>query len=285
MLAALVIVFREAIEAGLIVGIVLAASRGVAGRGRVIALGIAGGLAGAALVAAFAGAIAGTFSGSGQELLNAVILSLAVLMLTWHVVWMARHGRAMAGEVRAVGEAVRGGQRDVSALGLVVGIAVLREGAEVVLFLYGIAIGGGSGWPAMLAGGLAGVALGGVVSALLYGGLLALPTRHLFSVTNALVTFLAAGLAGQAAVFLQRGGFVDALPGTVWNSVHLLPESSLPGRVLHTLIGYSDRPSGLQLVVYLVTLAAILALGRLSRPAPPSAGPDPRARAATPARG
>ena len=78
MLGALIIVFREVIEAGLIVGIVLAATAGVPRRGRVRHAGRARGCSGACLVAAFAGELAGLFQGSGQELFNASILLLAV---------------------------------------------------------------------------------------------------------------------------------------------------------------------------------------------------------------
>ncbi|MGH8755277.1 MAG: FTR1 family protein, partial [Burkholderiales bacterium] len=140
MIAALIIVFREVIEAGLVVGIVLAATRGVPSRGLWIGYGISGGVAGACVVAAFAGAIANAFAGSGQELFNAVILLVAVVMLAWHNVWMARHGRAIAAAVKAVGKAVAAGSRTMAALAIVVGIAVLREGSEVVLFIYGIAV-------------------------------------------------------------------------------------------------------------------------------------------------
>ena len=96
MLATLIIVFREVLEAGLIIGIVLAATEGVTHRGRWIAGGIAGGVAGAALLAAFAGALSNAFSGSGQELFNATILLVAVVMLGVHVTWMASHGKQMA---------------------------------------------------------------------------------------------------------------------------------------------------------------------------------------------
>src|ERR1700754_3383981 len=138
MIPALIIVFREVIEAGLIVGIVLAATRGVPNRGRAVSLGAAVGVLGACLVAVFAGELASLFQGSGQEYFNASILLLAVVMLTWHNVWMASHGRDMARELKAAGHQVRTGERTLSALSVVVGVAVLREGAEVVLFLYGI---------------------------------------------------------------------------------------------------------------------------------------------------
>ena len=152
MLGALVIVFREAIEAGLIVGIVLAATRGVPKRAAWVGLGIGVGAVGAGIIALFAEAISGAFEGAGQELLNAGVLGAAVVMLMWHNAWMARHGREMAAEMAAVGEAVTIGKRPMTALAVVVGLAVLREGAEVVLFLYAIIATGTSGSSLLLGG-------------------------------------------------------------------------------------------------------------------------------------
>src|SRR5215475_860244 len=144
MLASLIIVFREVIDAGLIVGIVLAATRSVPQRGWWVAAGTLGGTLGACVVAAFASELGSLFNGSGQELFDAAILLLAVGMLTWHNAWMASHGRELAREVRAVGSAVAAGDRPLTALAVVVGVAVLREGSEVVLFLYGIFAAGGT---------------------------------------------------------------------------------------------------------------------------------------------
>lgn len=265
MLATAIIVFREAIEAGLIIGIVLAATRGVPGRGLQVALGGMGGALGACLVALFAGSIAEAFEGAGQELLNAAILGVAVIMLTWHVVWMSSHGRQMAAELRQAGADVAGGRRPLSALSIVVGAAVLREGFEVVLFLSGIAIGGGVGWPMLLLGGVLGLALATALTALTYAGLVRLPAHRLFAVTGWMVTLLACGLAAQAAGLLQQGGLVSTLDATVWNSSGLLSEGSIAGRMLHTLVGYTDRPTGLQVAVYAATLATILLLSRQQR--------------------
>lgn len=260
MLATLIIVFREAIEAGLIIGIVLAATRGVVGRGMQVGLGVGAGALGAFVIAAFAGVIANAFEGVGQELLNAGILAVAVVMLTWHVVWMSRHGRQMATQLRAVSGDIASGRRPVSALSIVVGMAVLREGAEVVLFLSGIAISGQDRWPMLLLGGILGLALAGVLTMLTYAGLVRLPPKLLFGVTGWLVTFLACGLAAQSAGFLQQAGLIDSLGFTLWNSAALLPVESIPGRVLHTLIGYTDQPTALQGVAYVGTLAVILLL-------------------------
>jgi len=264
-LASLLIVFREVIEAGLIVGIVLAATKGVAGRARWVSLGVVAGVLGAAMVAAFAGKIAGLFQGSGQEIFDASILLLAVAMLTWHNVWMAGHGRAMAREMKHVGAQVSAGDRPMAALAVVVGIAVLREGSEVVLFLYGIGSQGGTSTAALLGGGALGVAAGAATSALMYYGLLAIPAHRLFSVTGGLITLLAAGMAAQAILFLQQGGYFEFLTGTVWDTSWLLKQDSIVGRLLHTLVGYNDSPNGAQLLVYAGTIIAIVLLTRIER--------------------
>ena len=259
MLGTGLLVFREVLEAALIVSIVCAATRGVRGRGLWVGSGIGAGTLGAIVVAFFASAIAAAVSGIGQELFNAAILLAAVAMIGWHAIWMASHGRELALEMKGVGSAVQAGSRPLSALLLVVAIAVLREGSEVVLFLYGQAASGAS--VLEIAGGITFGIVGGVaVGFLLYFGLLRIPMRHFFSATNWLMLLLAAGLASQAARFLIQADVLPALGNRIWDSSAILSDHSLVGQALHTLIGYDARPAGMQLLFYAVTACAI-ALG------------------------
>jgi len=145
---------------------------------------------------------------------------------------------------------------------------VLREGSEVVLFLYGIFASGTSG-DSLLAGGLLGVAAGAAFTALTYFGLLAIPTRYIFSVTSWLIALLAAGMAAQAVQFLNNAGWVVALDRTVWDTSWLLSEGTIFGKLLHTLIGYTERPTEMQLMTYAATLFAMFLLMRIARPAAP----------------
>lgn len=256
MAGAALIVFREVLEAALIVAVVMGATRGVAGRGRWVGAGIGLGVLGAMVVALFAGAIAGALQGRGQEILNAGVLLAAVAMLAWHNLWMSAHGRVLVAEMRAVGHQVRVGARPLSALAGVTLLAVLREGSETVLFVYGLLTSGGS--PASLAaGGLAGLAGGMAVGWLLYRGLLAIPAGRFLSVVGWLVLLLAAGLAASAAGFLNQAGLVPALGMQIWDSSHILDQRSWLGTFLHILIGYTDRPMGIQLVFYLATLVTL----------------------------
>lgn len=262
MLASLLIVFREMLEAGLVVGIVMAATEGLAGRALAILGGIGAGVSGAALVAGFADMIAEAAEGVGQELFTAGVLLAAVAMLTFHTTWMSRHGRKLASEIKEFGRAAVKGDKSLFALAAVVGLAVMREGSEVVLFLYGIAASSHEGIGAMFAGGAIGLVLAAAASYALYRGLLTIPVRHLFSVTNGMIALLAAGMAGQAAAVLAGADVIPSWGERLWNTSFILPDGSWLGRALHALIGYSAAPSGVQIAAWLATLAVIAALAR-----------------------
>jgi len=268
MLGAAVIVFREVIEAGLIIGIVLAVTRTVPRRGLWVSAGVLVASLGAALLALFAGRIADAFAGSGQELLNAAVLGIAVVMLMWHSLWMAKHGQELAASMAQLGRAVSSGRRPLTALAVVVGLAVLREGSELVLFLYGI-VAAGTSASSLLLGSVLGLAAGAAFTALTYYGLLAIPTRYIFSVTSVLIALLAAGMAAQAVQYLDAAGLITVLGERLWDSSGLLPQDSIVGRLLHTLIGYNDRPTELQLITYAMTLLVMVALNWIAPPSRP----------------
>lgn len=258
-----IIVFREVLEAALIIGIVMAATRGVAARSLWVGAGIGLGLVGATLVALFAGAIANAAEGMGQELFNAGVLFAAVIMLGWHNVWMSQHARELSLHMTDVGASVAGGGLPMRALTAVVGLAVLREGSETVLFLYGIAA-TAHGPGQMVVGSLVGLLGGLIAGAALYFGLLRIPTRHLFKVTSWMILFLAAGMASEGARFLVQADYLPALGERLWDTSFLLSDRSYLGQALHILIGYTPRPMGIQLVFYgltILTIGGLMTLG------------------------
>lgn len=261
MLAAAIIIFREVLEAALIISVLLAATRGLPRRNIWIGGGGIAGVAGAVVVAVFAGRIAGAFAGSGQELFNAGVLLTAVLMLAWHNIWMSAHARSMVVNLKNIGAGASTGELPLYFLSVAAGLAVLREGSECVLFLYGIAASGDNS-AAMLGGGIIGLAAGAVVGALLYQGLLRIPVRLLFRVTSWLILLLAAGMAASAADYLSQAGL---LPGyaPLWNTSALLSERSIAGQLLHIMVGYQARPTILDLAIYIATLLLIGAGMRL----------------------
>ncbi|HST27218.1 MAG TPA: FTR1 family protein [Rudaea sp.] len=257
MLGVALLVFREVLEAALIVTIVAAATRGVVGRARFIGGGIGLGIVGAIVVALFAGAIEEAVGGAGQELFNACVLLAAVLMIGWHVIWMSSHGRELAQQMQSVGHAVKAGSSSLAMLLAVVALAVLREGSEVVLFLYGMAA-GGAGRADLLLGVPLGVAGGTAVGFALYFGLLRIPMRHFFTATNWMLVLLAAGLASSAARFLIQANWLPAWDNQVWNTSALLDNGSVVGQALHILVGYEARPAGMQIVFWLATTVLLV---------------------------
>ncbi len=274
------IVFREVLEAALIVGIVGAATRGIAGRGRFILGGIALGIVGSLAVAGGAEAISKLAEGMGQELFNASILGIAVVMLAWHNIWMSVHGRELAANAKKVGGDIRAGAKTLSVLLVVIAVAVLREGSETVLFLYGVAISGDASARAMMLGGAIGLAGGIAVGWLLFAGLLRIPIRWFFAATSFLVLLLAAGMASQAARFLIQANVLPSLASPVWDTSDFISNSSIAGKVLQGLMGYDATPAGMQIAFFITALVVIWTgmtwVGR-------RAHPPANARPATPA--
>jgi len=259
MFGAALIVFRETLEAALIIGIIAAATHQVPGRTRWLLGGLLAGLFGAGLVAAATGAIADMASGMGQELFNAAILLVAVLMLAWHNIWMAAHGKELSAAARNTGRDISSGARECSVLFVIIALAVLREGSETALFLYGIAAADGQGGQSTLTGGLLGLAAGALVGWTLYAGLLRIPLHWFFAATSLLVLLLAAGMASQAARLLIQADLLPSLAQPLWDSSALLPPDSAAGILLHGLAGYDARPSGMQIIFYLITFTSITA--------------------------
>lgn len=258
MFATAIIVFREVLEAAIIVGILAAATRSIPGSKRWLVAGLLAGLIGSGFVAAFTDVIGEFASGIGQELFNAIVLSLAVLMLAWHNIWMSSHGAALAASAKSLGKDISNGSIGCSALLVVVGLAVLREGSETVLFLYGIAASESSDQSSMLLGGLVGLLAGVAVGYTIFAGLLRIPMRWFFATTGVLVLLLAAGMASQTAHYLIQADLLPSLAAPLWDSSSFLPENGLPGMLLHSLIGYDSRPAGMQLVFYVTALIVIV---------------------------
>lgn len=286
MLGIALLVFREVLEAALIVTVVAAATRGVPRRSVFVGGGIALGVLGAIVVAVGIGFIEGSLGGIGQEVFEAVVLLAAVVMIGWHVTWMSTHGKEMVQQMQRVTDSVKAGSSSIAILLAVVALAVLREGSEIVLFLYGMAAGGAShlgfiaGVPLGLAGGVA-------VGFALYFGLLRIPLRYFFTATNWMLVVLASGLASSAAGYLIQANLLPAWGSQLWDTSWLLTNGSIVGQAAHILTGYEARPAGMQLVFWGVTFLALLAGMRLmalrmahGRKAAPPAGAGTRTRAA-----
>jgi high-affinity iron transporter len=258
MLGIALLVFREVLEAALIVTVVAAATRGVPRRSVFVGGGIALGVVGAIVVAVCMGFIEGSLGGVGQEVFQAAVLLTAVVMIGWHVTWMSSHGKEMVQQMQRVTDSVKAGSSSIAILLAVVALAVLREGSEVVLFLFGMAA-GGAGKLGFLGGVPLGLAGGVAVGFALYFGLLRIPIRYFFSATNWMLVVLASGLAASGAGYLIQADLLPAWGNQLWDTSWLLTNNSIVGQAVHVLTGYEARPAGMQLVFWIATFVALVA--------------------------
>lgn len=271
MLPAAIVIFREILEIAIIVGVILAATAGTQGRMRALFSGIGLGLVGASIIAFFAQEIADAFDGIGQEIMNATILLLAALMIAWTAIWMRQHARSITRSLKDLGQKVTDGDLPSTALITVIALAVFREGAEIVMFSFGM-LATGISLTALLAGGLLGFAGGALVGYLIYAGLVKASTRHIFSVSGWLLSLVAAGMCAKAVNFLNAADVIPSIGGVLWDSSAFIPSSSFVGQILGVLIGYNDAPTGGELLAYILVLV-VMSYWLLRPLNAPAAGP------------
>lgn len=257
MLPTATIVFREFLEIALILTIVMAATRGLKGRGILALTGLGLGVLGSVIIAFFTGAISEAIDGVGQEVFNATIMFIAVGFLSWTVVWMKNHGHELAQNFKQMGTDVLEGKKPLYVIITVIALATFREGAEIALFTYGMTASGQFSISSIMIGGFLGAAGGTLVGFMLYFGLLKAAKRHLLTVTGWLLILLTAGMAAQGASFLVAADILPAISTQVWDTSNIISGGSLLGETLGVLIGYTPRPSGMELAFYLAVLLTV----------------------------
>lgn len=259
------IVFRETLEAALFVGIIAACTRGLAHRSVWLASGILMGIAGSVGMAFGLERLGNWAEGLGQDLVNVVIVVVALVMLAWHCIWISPHAQEMVRTARRLGSTASQGHDTLWALSLAVAMAVLREGSETVIFVAGFWSGTSGGNAPMLLGAGLGLFAGVGVGSLIYLSLARIKTQHVFLVTNGLVLILAGSLASQLAKNLIQAGLVDHGTDPLWDISPLLSNDSAPGVFLHALMGYDAKPSALQLLFYCGTIGLIWMASRQAK--------------------
>ena len=273
MFSTALIFFREVLELSLLTGVLLAATRNARGRTPWIFGGLLAGLAGSAMLAVFTGRLQEALQGRGQEYFNAAVLLAAALLLAYTVLWMAQQSRDFSATLREAGREVTEGSRSFAALALLIFLTSLREGSEIVLFTYGV-VAAGEGGHGLWLGALAGTGLGGLLGVLLYAGLLRIPLGRVFALLSLFLTLLAAGMVVQALGFLTAVRVLPELGSPAWDASGLLPEAGPAGSILHAVLGYTDRPCGIQVIGFAVALASIALLPRRRRRKSPASISD-----------
>jgi high-affinity iron transporter len=253
--ATFVITLREAFEAALLLGIVYTYLDKVGRRAQshYVTQGALAGVLASILLGVLVNTLSGPLLDLGPDLIGIAVLLVAVVVLTWHGWWMRQHARAVKGDVqRRLDEASQTSRLWVVAVIAFTG--VFREGAETVLFLWGLlsqaSVSGMSG----AVGAALGIGTAGLLGWLIFRGGRRVSLSRFFAVTSVLLLLVAAGLLGTAVGRLQTLGFLPAT-GVAWDTSWLLDDHGTVGGFLTGLVGYRAQPSTLEVAVYAVYVA------------------------------
>lgn len=263
---ALFVVWRESVEAMLVIGILYAWLKRNPAPGGLRALWLGVG-AGVGLALALGGAILAAqdeMSGQALEWFQTAILFIAAGLITQMVLWMARHGRQMKGQLEA-GLARAADRGSWLGIATISALAIAREGAETVIFLYGLGLeqSGGAG---LAIGAAAGFTLALVTAWAAARGLRFLDQRRFFQITGLLLLVFAAALLVSGVERLIGMGLLPGLIEPLWDTSILLDDSTPGGRLFAGLTGYRAQPSLTLLLTYLAYWSGVTAAkSRMSR--------------------
>jgi high-affinity iron transporter len=260
--ATFVVTLREAFEAALILGIVYGYLEKIKARDgyRYVTWGGALGVIASVGVGIAVTYLSGPLLDVGPDIITVVVIFAAVGLLTWHAWWMQQHARFIKGQVQHRIDEARAHNR-LWVVGLIAFTGVFREGAETVLFLWGILSQAGSeaGWGSV-AGGVAGVACAAALGFSVFHSGKHISLSRFFSITTAFIMLLAAGLLSNGIGRLQGLGFLP-LSDPLWDASWLLSDGSVAGGFLSGLVGYRAQPTLPEVcayVAYLIVVGALL---------------------------
>ena len=240
------IVWRESIEALLVVGILFAWLRqnpGMQSGKRFLWLGIAFGLM---LATALGVALLGfseMFEGDRQDYFQMAMMGIATVLIVQMVFWMRRHGRTLKRELEQ-GLTLQASTANWWGMTLLVAIAIAREGSETVVFLYGMGFAQSqSQWSGFILAALSGLGLAFVSFYLLQLGGKYFSWRIFFRVTEVMLLLLAFGLLVNTVERLIGLGILPTLADSVWDTSQILDESTTMGSLAASLAGYRSHPA------------------------------------------
>ncbi|MBB5017993.1 high-affinity iron transporter [Chitinivorax tropicus] len=260
---ALFIIWRESAEAMLVVGILYAWLKrqpdGHKGM-RYLWGGVAAGVGLALVLAALMLGMMQWLSADSMEYFQLGMVTVAALLIMQMVLWMRRHGRTLK---RDLEQGLQQNLETANWWGMltVVALAVGRESAETVVFLYGVGLEQQS-----LASTLQVIAIGLLLASvtfwLLQKGGRWLSWQAFFRVSELLLLLLAGGLLVNAAEKMMNFGWLPPLIDPVWDSSALLDDSTSAGNFIATLTGYRAHPALSVLLAYLTYWLAMWGLMR-----------------------
>ena len=261
MIGTFIIAWRESIEAALLVGVLLVYLKKIGQEKHFfyIYAGIFAGLAGSILFGVLSNKMSFLFEGAGEDIFGAVILLLAVIVLTYMVVWMSAQAKNVKGKIQQKVKAALE-ERKLWALSFLAFSEVFREGVETVLFLWGILIQnqGASSVSMALLSGLAGLVLAVLMAWFFFRGFGFLDMKLFFKITGWILLLMSAGMLVAAVGKLESAGLISPILSHIWNTTWLIDDRTLFGHIVSGFLGYRAKPSLMEVLAYLIYFASIL---------------------------
>lgn len=258
-----IVVFRECLEIALLLGVIMAVTKPVANSRVYIVLGALIGIVLAAIFALSTRAISTSFGGLGDELFDSCVILLTAAIISWTVVWMQGYTKKIKKDLSKLSENITAGLTSQFMLVLVVATAILREGAEIILFVYSVSSVKNLEGTKYLIGIGIGAFAGLTVGIALYLGLMKLAGKYVFTISTILLTLIAAGLAAEAAGILTSSGFIEAYSDQLWDTSWFISNESIMGKILNVTMGYDSKPNGMQIAFYLSSILITVSFMKL----------------------
>lgn len=257
MLKVAIVIFREFLEISLLLGVILAATRGLTNRLYYVVAGIMGGVVGASVLAFFTRLLNRSFQGIGDEVFDASIILVTVALLVATAIWVNNPREVIKSKVDSIILDLDQSKSSKMILTLLIAGTIFREGSEIVLFLYSVARSSGIEGESYLVGIGVGLISGSLCGWAIYIGLLKWAGKYIFKISYLLLSLISAGLAAEAVGILSSVGVLDIYRNILWDSSAFISDSSIVGKVLKILVGYEAKPSGMQVIAYVSTIMVI----------------------------
>jgi len=246
------VVWRESIEALLVIGILNAwiGHRPEAERkqGRAFLwAGVGAGVVGAVALAAALIAVGEELSDDAQVWFQTAIVLIAAALIVQMVFWMRRHGRTLKRELHAKLDAAAG-RSNWTAVAALAAIAVMREGSEAAVFLYGTMVSSGASLVRSIVAATLGLALAIATYGMLQVGGRIISWRAFFRVTEVMLLLLAGALLLTGVDNLVSLGVIPQLSGRMWDTSPILTDGGALGGLVAALTGYRAKPVLVQLL-------------------------------------
>jgi high-affinity iron transporter len=251
MLVTVIIFLREALEAALILSVLLAVSFQLIRSREWILPALCIGLIGGGVTANYLGEISNMFEGAGQEIMNASFLLAMVILINIICLWLSRflfqiqacHNFLLAKYIRLI-------------FIIYVAIAITHEGSELTIYSYSYSLAHNNILPLIIGSSL-GLGIGASLGAIIYYLLISLQKQTLIKVSICILMLIAAGMASQATLYLIQSGWLPS-QSPLWDTSGFIPERSVLGQLLYAFMGYEATPSLIQVSSYFAVIACCI---------------------------